>query len=49
MYRTVKAIKDNYRAELESYNIPCEAGQHTEDLILNADEVMKESGHSRKE
>lgn len=39
-----KAIKDNYREELEAHNIPYEAGQHTEALILNADEVMKSPG-----
>ncbi|NII23497.1 UDP-N-acetylmuramoyl-L-alanine--D-glutamate ligase [Pseudoflavitalea sp. X16] len=39
-----KAIKDNYREELEAHDIPYEAGQHTEALILNADEVMKSPG-----
>lgn len=43
-----KAIKDNYREELESNDIPYEAGQHTEDLILNADEVMKSPGIPEK-
>lgn len=43
-----KAIKDNYREELESYNIPYEAGQHTEDKILDADEVMKSPGIPEK-
>lgn len=43
-----QAIKDNYRAELESYDIPYEAGQHTEAQILNADEVMKSPGIPEK-
>ncbi len=43
-----KAIKDNYREELESYNIPYEAGQHTEENILDADEVMKSPGIPEK-
>jgi UDP-N-acetylmuramoylalanine--D-glutamate ligase len=43
-----QAIKDHYRAELESYNIAYEAGQHTESEILNADEVMKSPGIPEK-
>ncbi|WP_276485088.1 UDP-N-acetylmuramoyl-L-alanine--D-glutamate ligase [Paraflavitalea pollutisoli] len=43
-----QAIKDNYREELESYHIPFEAGQHTESLILHADEVMKSPGIPEK-
>jgi UDP-N-acetylmuramoylalanine--D-glutamate ligase len=43
-----KAIKDNYREELESFDIPYEAGQHTETNILNADEVMKSPGIPEK-
>jgi UDP-N-acetylmuramoylalanine--D-glutamate ligase len=43
-----KAIKDNYREELESFDIPYEAGQHTEADILNADEVMKSPGIPEK-
>ncbi|WP_315820871.1 UDP-N-acetylmuramoyl-L-alanine--D-glutamate ligase [Paraflavitalea speifideaquila] len=43
-----KGIKDNYRDELESYDISYEAGQHTEDKILNADEVMKSPGIPEK-
>jgi UDP-N-acetylmuramoylalanine--D-glutamate ligase len=43
-----KGIKDNYREELESYGIPYEAEQHTEDKILNADEVMKSPGIPEK-
>lgn len=43
-----QAIKDNYREELESHDIPYEAGQHTEADILNADEVMKSPGIPEK-
>jgi UDP-N-acetylmuramoylalanine--D-glutamate ligase len=38
------AIKDNYKKELEENNIPFEEKQHSEELILNADEVMKSPG-----
>ncbi|MBD3749207.1 MAG: UDP-N-acetylmuramoyl-L-alanine--D-glutamate ligase [Sphingobacteriales bacterium] len=38
------AIKESYQQELESLNIPFEAQQHTESLILNADEVIKSPG-----
>ncbi|GGE99501.1 UDP-N-acetylmuramoylalanine--D-glutamate ligase [Chishuiella changwenlii] len=41
-------IKDNYKILLEEYGIAYEEGQHTEDLILNADEVMKSPGISKK-
>lgn len=37
-------IKDNYKALLNKYNIPWEEGMHTEELILNADEVVKSPG-----
>ena len=37
-------VKDKYRRDLEENNIPFEEKQHTEDLILNADEVMKSPG-----
>jgi UDP-N-acetylmuramoylalanine--D-glutamate ligase len=37
-------IKDKYRALLEKYEIPYEEGQHTEDKILNANEVIKSPG-----
>ena len=37
-------IADNYVAELEKWDIPFECGQHTESLILNADEVIKSPG-----
>jgi UDP-N-acetylmuramoylalanine--D-glutamate ligase len=38
------AIKENFKAELELNNIDFEEGQHTDSLILNADEVMKSPG-----
>lgn len=37
-------IKENYKALLRSYDIPWEEGSHTEDQILNADEVIKSPG-----
>lgn len=37
-------IKENYAAELRKWDIPFEEGQHTESLILNADEVVKSPG-----
>jgi UDP-N-acetylmuramoylalanine--D-glutamate ligase len=37
-------IKDNYKKELSENNIPFEDEKHTEDLILNADLVMKSPG-----
>ncbi len=38
-------IKDKYKAILEQYQIPYEEGHaHTEELILNADEVIKSPG-----
>lgn len=43
-----QVIKDNYLEELESYNIPFEAGKHTEELIFNADEIMKSPGIPEK-
>lgn len=42
------AIKDNYRMELNKYGIAYEQGSHTEDLILNANEVMKSPGIPEK-
>ncbi len=42
------AVKDKYLHELQQYNIPYEAGKHTEELILNADEVMKSPGIPEK-
>lgn len=41
-------IKDNYRKELEENSIEFEAQQHTEEKILNADEVMKSPGIPEK-
>ena len=37
-------ISPAYQALLDQHNIPWEAGQHTEALILNADEVIKSPG-----
>lgn len=42
------AIGAQYLAELEEHNIPFEQGQHTEALVLNADEVMKSPGIPEK-
>ena len=38
------AIKPNYKAMLDSHGIRWEEGQHTEEAILNADEVVKSPG-----
>ena len=37
-------IKDKYKALLDQYGIPWEEGHHTEERILNADEVVKSPG-----
>jgi UDP-N-acetylmuramoylalanine--D-glutamate ligase len=37
-------IRDNYRTVLLDHNIAFEEGHHTEDLILNASEVIKSPG-----
>lgn len=37
-------IKPRYREWLDRYNISWEEGKHTEELILNADEVIKSPG-----
>lgn len=37
-------IKENYKELLQKYEIPFEEGTHTEELILNADEVIKSPG-----
>ena len=37
-------VKENYKAILNQYEIAWEEGKHTEDLILNADEVIKSPG-----
>ncbi|WP_291066512.1 MULTISPECIES: UDP-N-acetylmuramoyl-L-alanine--D-glutamate ligase [unclassified Empedobacter] len=41
-------IKDKYKQLLEERGIAYEEGQHTEELILNADEVMKSPGIPKK-
>ncbi|MEI9934010.1 MAG: hypothetical protein WDM71_03995 [Ferruginibacter sp.] len=41
-------IKENYKKELEQNNIEFEEGKHTEEKILNADEVMKSPGIPEK-
>ena len=38
------SIKDEYIKTLREWDIPFEQGGHTEDLILNADEVVKSPG-----
>jgi len=38
------ALKDNYRKDLQQLGIDFEEGGHTEEKILNADEVMKSPG-----
>ena len=37
-------IKEEYAAQLRKWEIPFEQGQHTEELILSADEVVKSPG-----
>ena len=37
-------IRDNYKDILNQYEVEWEEGQHTESLILNADEVVKSPG-----
>lgn len=37
-------IADNYVEMLKKWEIPFEQGKHTEDLILNADEIIKSPG-----
>ncbi|QTV06237.1 UDP-N-acetylmuramoyl-L-alanine--D-glutamate ligase [Faecalibacter bovis] len=41
-------IKDKYKAMLEEHGIAYEENQHTEELILNADIVMKSPGIPKK-
>jgi UDP-N-acetylmuramoylalanine--D-glutamate ligase len=41
-------IQDKYKAELVKYNIPFEAGGHTAEKVLEADEVMKSPGIPEK-
>lgn len=38
------AIKDKYKKQLDEYQIPWEEGMHTEELILNANEIVKSPG-----
>ena len=40
----MSAIKDKYKQMLDERNIRWEEGQHSESLILNADEVIKSPG-----
>ncbi len=40
----MSAIKENYKELLDKYQIAWEEGKHTEELILNADEVVKSPG-----
>lgn len=42
------SLKDEYRSELMEAAIPFEEGMHTEEKILNADEVMKSPGIPEK-
>jgi len=42
------SIKDVYKKELEQHQIEYEEGKHTEEKILNADEVMKSPGIPEK-
>ena len=37
-------IQDKYKSELQKHNIAFEEGTHTEDLILNATEIIKSPG-----
>ena len=45
----MSAIKDKYKELLDSHHIDWEEGRHTEELILNADEVIKSPGISEIE
>ena len=40
----MSVIKDKYKELLDKYGISWEEGRHTEELILNADEVVKSPG-----
>ena len=40
----MSAIKDKYKKQLDDHGIVWEEGHHTEELILNADEVIKSPG-----
>ena len=41
-------IKENYKTELQEHGIAFESGQHTEEKILNAQEIMKSPGIPEK-
>ncbi|HEX4849216.1 MAG TPA: UDP-N-acetylmuramoyl-L-alanine--D-glutamate ligase [Puia sp.] len=41
-------IKEKYKSELAKYQIPFEEGQHSEERILEADEIMKSPGIPEK-
>jgi UDP-N-acetylmuramoylalanine--D-glutamate ligase len=41
-------IKDKYKQELQQYDIPFEEGHHSEDIILNAAEIIKSPGIPEK-
>lgn len=40
----MSTIKDKYKTLLETHNIEWEEGKHTEEKILNADEIIKSPG-----
>ena len=40
----MSAIKDKYKSMLDSHQIEWEEGRHTEEKILDADEVIKSPG-----
>ena len=40
----MSAIKDKYKSMLDERGIAWEEGKHTEELILNADEIIKSPG-----
>lgn len=41
-------IKENYKEQLDKYKIAWEEGKHTENIILNADEIIKSPGIPEK-
>ena len=44
----MSAIKDKYKKLLNDHNIEWEEGQHTEERILNADEIIKSPGSPKE-
>ena len=40
----MSAIKDNYKKLMDDHNVEWEEGQHTEEKILNADEIIRSPG-----